>query len=150
MRGWRGSGEPGGRVARLIVDGMNVIGSRPDGWWRDRPAAARRLARRLEALASASGDELTVVFDGRPGRSGPPERPEGGPLRVLYARRGGRNAADERIAELVADAADPASLTVVTSDAALRREVEALGASVAGASLLLRRLDAFEGGEWGG
>ena len=132
-------------MARLIVDGMNVIGSRPDGWWRDRAAAVRRLVRRLEALAEASGDELTVVFDGRPGRSGPPESPEGAPLRVLYARRGGRNAADDRIAELVADDADPAALTVVTSDAALRREVEALGASVVGASLLLRRLDALEG-----
>ena len=132
-------------MARLIVDGMNVIGSRPDGWWRDRKAAMRRLARRLEALSSASGDELTVVFDGRPGRSGPPEQPEGEPLRVLYARRGGRNAADERIVELVADDADPASLTVVTSDAALRREVEALGAHVAGASVLLRRLDALDG-----
>ena len=133
-------------MARLIVDGMNVIGSRPDGWWRDRNAAARRLARRLEALAGASGDELTVVFDGRPGRSGPAEQPEGVPLRLLYARRGGRNAADERIAELVADDPDPASLTVVTSDAALRREVESLGAQVVGASVLLRRLDALEGG----
>ncbi len=131
-------------VERLIVDGMNVIGSRPDGWWRDRASAARRLVRRLEALAEASGDELTVVFDGRPGRSGPPEQPEGRPLRVLYARRSGRNAADERIAELVAEDAQPASLTVVTSDAALRREVEALGARVAGSSTLLRRLDALE------
>ena len=131
-------------VERLIVDGMNVIGSRPDGWWRDRAGAARRLVRRLKALTDASGDELTVVFDGRPGRSGPPEQPEGGPLRVLYARRGGRNAADERIAELVAEDAQPASLTVVTSDAALRREVEALGARVVGSSTLLRRLDALE------
>ena len=131
-------------VERLIVDGMNVIGSRPDGWWRDRAGAARRLVRRLEALAEASGDELTVVFDGRPGRSGPPEQPEGEPLRVLYARRSGRNAADERIAELVADDPDPASLTVVTSDGALRREVQALGARVVGAGTLLRRLDAPE------
>ncbi len=85
-----------------------------------------------------------MVFDGRPGRSGPPEQPEGEPLRVLYARRSGRNAADERIAELVADDPDPASLTVVTSDAALRREVQALGARVVGAGALLRRLDAPE------
>ena len=132
-------------VERLVVDGMNVIGSRPDGWWRDRAAAARRFVGRLEALAEASGDELTVVFDGRPGRSGPSEQPGGEPLRVLYARRGGRNAADERIAELVAEDADPASLTVVTSDAALRREVAALGAHVIGAGALLRRLDALDG-----
>ena len=131
-------------MERLIVDGMNVIGSRPDGWWRDRPGAMRRLVRRLEALAEVGGDELTVVFDGRPGRSGPPEQPEGDPLRVLYARRGGRDAADERIVEWVADDAEPASLTVVTSDAALRREVQALGARVVGAGALLRRLDALE------
>src|SRR5437660_1240678 len=45
---------------------MNVIGSRPDGWWRDRPGAMRALARRLEELAARTGDEVTVVFDGRP------------------------------------------------------------------------------------
>ncbi len=44
-------------MERLVVDGMNVIGSRPDGWWRDRAAAARRLVGRLEALAEASGDD---------------------------------------------------------------------------------------------
>lgn len=127
-------------MARLIVDGMNVIGSRPDGWWRDRAGAVRRLARQLEALAAASGDELTVVFDGRPGRSGPAEAPDGRPLRVLYARRRGPDAADERIAGLVAADADPASLTVVTSDAALRAEAERLGARVVGARTLLARL----------
>ena len=128
-------------MARWIVDGMNVIGSRPTGWWRDRPGAARRLVEQLTALAEASGDELTVVFDGRPARSGPPEAPEGALLRVLYARRRGPNAADERIAELVAADAEPASLTVVTSDRALRREVERLGGHVVGAGTLLRRLE---------
>ena len=128
-------------MARWIVDGMNVIGSRPTGWWRDRPGAARRLVEQLTALAETSGDELTVVFDGRPARSGPPEAPEGALLRVLYARRRGPNAADERIAELVAADAEPASLTVVTSDRALRREVERLGGHVVGAGTLLRRLE---------
>src|SRR3954452_19886165 len=46
----------------LIVDGMNVIGSRPDGWWRDRRAAHRRLVTALGAL----GDPVTVVLDGAP------------------------------------------------------------------------------------
>lgn len=133
-------------MARLIVDGMNVIGSRPDGWWRDRAGAARRLVERLEALAEASGDELTVVFDGRPGRGGPVEASGGAPPRVLYASRRGPNAADERIVELVEADDEPGSLTVVTSDAALRREVEELGARVVGASTLLRRLDELGGG----
>ena len=60
----RGGGE--GVVAqRWLVDGTNVVGSRPDGWWRDRPAAFRRLVEALGPLA-ANGDEVTVVFDGRP------------------------------------------------------------------------------------
>ena len=52
----------------LVVDGMNVIGSRPDGWWRDREAASRRLVDRLERLVRADGAEVTVVFDGHPAR----------------------------------------------------------------------------------
>ena len=43
---------------------MNVIGSRPTGWWRDRPGAMRQLVEELEAFAARSGDDVTVVFDG--------------------------------------------------------------------------------------
>ena len=50
----------------LVVDGMNVIGSRPDGWWRDREAASRRVVGRRERLVRADGAEVTVVFDGHP------------------------------------------------------------------------------------
>src|SRR5206468_3894050 len=46
----------------LVVDGMNVIGSRPDGWWRDRRGAQRALVQALGAL----GEPVTVVFDGAP------------------------------------------------------------------------------------
>ncbi len=49
-------------MARWIVDGMNVIGSRPDGWWRDRRGAMERLVRELESLDG----EVAVVFDGKP------------------------------------------------------------------------------------
>jgi predicted RNA-binding protein with PIN domain len=122
-------------MTRLIVDGMNVIGARPDGWWRDRDGAVRRLVEQLRAL----DEPIAVVLDGRP----LPDLPEGAHDRVLvaYARRGGRNAADDRIVEEVERDRDPATLTVVTSDAELRRRVEALGASVAGPSTLLARLD---------
>jgi predicted RNA-binding protein with PIN domain len=122
-------------MTRLIVDGMNVIGARPDGWWRDRDGAVRRLVEQLRAL----DEPIAVVLDGRP----LPDLPEGAHDRVLvaYARRGGRNAADDRIVEEVERDRDPAALTVVTSDAELRRRVEALGASVAGPSTLLARLD---------
>jgi predicted RNA-binding protein with PIN domain len=121
-------------MRRVIVDGMNVIGARPDGWWRDRDGAVRRLVDQLRAL----GEPLAVVFDGRP----PRDLPEGPYDRVLvaYARRGGRDAADDRIVEEVERDRDPSTLTVVTSDADLRRRVEALGAHVEGPSTLLARL----------
>ena len=53
-------------MSRWIVDGMNVIGSRPNGWWRDRPGAMRALVEELEAFAERGGEAVTVVFDGRP------------------------------------------------------------------------------------
>src|SRR5690242_20378972 len=64
--GHEGDHVPVTGTRRWIVDGMNVIGSRPDGWWRDRPAAMRALAERLGAYAAETGDEVTVVFDGKP------------------------------------------------------------------------------------
>src|SRR5262249_33863043 len=118
--------------ARVIVDGMNVIGSRPDGWWRDRPGAARRLISSLQARARNGDERIAVVLDGRP----LPDLAEGvhdGVL-VAYARRGGRDAADDRIVEEVAHDREPSTLTVVTSDRALRDRVRELGAQVESAS----------------
>jgi predicted RNA-binding protein with PIN domain len=119
---------------RWLVDGMNVIGSRPDGWWRDRPGAMRALTERLGDFAERDGGEVTVVFDG-----GPLEL-DGGDVRVLFASRRGPNAADDDIARLVAADADPASLTVVTSDSALAERVGEHGAEVVGAGEFRRRL----------
>ncbi len=126
------------RARRLIVDGNNVIGSRPDGWWRDRPGASRRLVTSLQDVARASGDRISVVFDGRP-LAGLPEGVHGGVL-VVYATRPGRDAADDRIVEEVARDRDPASLVVVTSDRALADRARSLGARVEGAGSLLDRL----------
>ncbi|HEX3424577.1 MAG TPA: hypothetical protein VHT30_00495, partial [Acidimicrobiales bacterium] len=70
---------------RWLVDAMNVIGSRPDGWWRDRPGAMRKLAASLKARAAATGDEVAVAFEGST-VAGLPAGSDGG-LRVLYARR---------------------------------------------------------------
>jgi predicted RNA-binding protein with PIN domain len=114
-------------VTRWIVDGMNVIGSRPTGWWRDRPGAMRALTRALGDLAGATGDQLTVVFDGRPFEL---EAPAG--VRVEFATRRGPNAADDDIAGLVEGDDEPAGLTVVTSDQTLAGRVRAAGASVVG------------------
>src|SRR4051794_20182160 len=109
---------------RWLVDGMNVVGSRPDGWWRDRRAAMRRLVGALERFAEETGDDVAVVFDGRPF-----ELEEGGRVEVGFAP-GGRNAADDTIAEWVGDDPHPGSLTVVTSDAELAARVRAAGAEV--------------------
>jgi predicted RNA-binding protein with PIN domain len=123
---------------RLVVDGNNVIGSRPDGWWRDRPGAARRLVAELDEFAKRTGDHVMVVFDGRPGpglAEGPHDL-----VHVVYARRAGRDAGDDRIVEEIASDDEPSSLTVVTSDRALARRARELGARVEGAGALTREL----------
>ncbi|MGQ0824539.1 MAG: NYN domain-containing protein [Actinomycetota bacterium] len=123
--------------SRLLVDVMNVIGSRPDGWWKDRDGAARRLIRSLQARARRTGERIAAVLDGR----ALPDLPEGvhdGVL-VAYATRRGRDAADDRIVSEVERDRDPASLTVVTSDRRLRERVQALGAQVAPASSVIDR-----------
>jgi nicotinic acid mononucleotide adenylyltransferase/predicted RNA-binding protein with PIN domain len=120
----------------LVVDGNNVFGSRPDGWWRDRDGAARNLVTELQSLAEQTGDRITVVFDGRP-LNGLEEGDHRG-VEVLYARRPGRDAGDDRIVETVASAADPHALVVVTSDRELARRVRELGAAVEGARSVRR------------
>ena len=115
----------------LVVDGNNVMGSRPDGWWRDRAGAAKRLVGQLGAWAARSGQDVLVSFDGPPPDGlVEPERVE-----VRFARRRGRDAADDDIAAFVADHDGP--VRVVTSDAALARRVAEHGAEVVGARTLL-------------
>jgi len=123
-------------VTRWIVDGMNVIGSRPTGWWRDRPGAMRELVEELKAFAERSGDPVTVVLDGKPFHL------EGGDhVTVQFASRRGRNAADDDIAALVESDDEPAELSVVTSDSDLARRVGDGGATVVGAGNFRRRLE---------
>jgi rRNA-processing protein FCF1 len=107
-----------------LVDGNNVMGSRPDGWWRDRAGAMQRLVGQLDDLAAASGERFAVVFDGRD-RDLEAERVD-----VAFAPD-----ADDAIAAR----AEP-GVTVVTSDAELARRARAGGADVVGAGTLLRRL----------
>ena len=120
---------------RWLIDGMNVIGSRPTGWWRDRRGAMRELVAALERFAAATGEEVTVVLDGRPFEL------EGDRVRVVFASRRGRDAADDDIAALAERDADPARLRVVTSDADLARRVQAAGAEVVGAGAFRSRLE---------
>jgi hypothetical protein len=118
---------------------MNVIGSRPDGWWRDRDAAVHRLVARLRRLPAA-GEPVTLVLDGPE----VPELPEGfaGGVEIVYARRRGADAGDDRVMELVREA--PHAYRVVTSDRGLRGRVQELGAETRGASAFLERLDALD------
>jgi predicted RNA-binding protein with PIN domain len=120
---------------RWIVDGMNVIGSRPTGWWRDRPGAMRDLVEELDAFAGRSGDQVTVVFDGSPFGL------ESDTVDVLFASRRGSNAADDDIAALVERDGDAGGVSVVTSDRDLARRARAAGAAVVGAGEFRRRLD---------
>ncbi|MGH2750569.1 MAG: NYN domain-containing protein [Actinomycetota bacterium] len=110
---------------RWLVDAMNVIGSRPDNWWSDQDRAMRSLAEVLDDYARITGDEVIVVFDKTPK---PP--PTATTVRLVYASRKGRNAADHEIVELVARDENPRGLRVVTSDKALGERVTALGAGL--------------------
>jgi predicted RNA-binding protein with PIN domain len=120
----------------VVVDGNNVMGSRPDGWWRDRAGAARRLVAQLGDWAANADRDVLVVFDGaRPAELDAPPRVE-----VRVARRSGRDAADDDIAAFVASHPAPERLRVVTSDAELALRVRAHGAAVVGARELLDQL----------
>ena len=119
---------------RWLVDGMNVVGSKPDGWWRDRRGAMRTLVERLEEFARSTDDEVAVVFDGRPF-----ELDGDGLVEVAFAP-GGRNAADYAIAEWVEGDDDPGSITVVSSDGELVDRVRTAGAEVVPAGSFRSRL----------
>lgn len=104
----------------LIVDGANVVGSVPDGWWRDRRGAAERLR---DLLAARGGDEeiILVVEGAARGVASVPG------VRVVPAPGSG----DDLIVELAADHADRGCV-VVTADRALRERVRAYGVRCAG------------------
>jgi predicted RNA-binding protein with PIN domain len=121
---------------RWIVDAMNVIGSRPDGWWKDRDAAMRDFARIVDGHARLTGKDITVVFDSDPRRL--PETPN---VTIVIARRRGADAADQEIEQLVVDEDDPGHLWVVSSDRALIDKVTALGAKAVSAGAFRNELE---------
>jgi predicted RNA-binding protein with PIN domain len=125
-------------VTILVVDGNNVIGSVPDGWWRDRPGAVRRLVDRLIRYAATTDADLHAVFD--VAQADLPEGEHDG-VTIHYATRRGRDAADDRILELLDEGLGDVDVEVVTSDRALADGARARGARVVGAGTLLARLD---------
>jgi predicted RNA-binding protein with PIN domain len=110
---------------RWIVDGMNVIGTRPDGWWQDRHAAMVRLVKMLEQWAASDGEHVTVVFE-QPPR--PPIRST--VIEIAHAPRARTDSADDEIVRLIKQDAQPALVRVVTSDRWLVDRVHATGATV--------------------
>jgi predicted RNA-binding protein with PIN domain len=123
---------------RWLVDASNVIGSVPDGWWKDREGATRRLLGALREYARRTGDELVVVLDAGPAEL---EGSEGG-VTVVRAPRRGRDAADEEIARRLGEDPQRHEVHVATSDRALAEQVRALGGQVEGARAFRRRLGA--------
>ena len=125
----------------LLIDAANVVGSRPDGWWRDRPGAARRLVDRVRR-AVAEGrltPPVVVVLEGAARRG--VEAATSGGVTVLHAPGSG----DDLLVTVTAEAAKAAEaaepVTLVTADRGLQGRVEALGAELAGPRWLLEMLD---------
>jgi predicted RNA-binding protein with PIN domain len=127
-----------GLARRWLVDGMNLIGSRPDRWWNDPDRAVRRLVEELGRYAAATGEDVTVVFDRQP-----PDVAAGahGATLVAFASRRGRDAADDEIVRMVAEDPAPGTLTVVTSDRRLVERARRLGAQVVSSGWFRRRVD---------
>ncbi len=115
----------------LVVDAANVVGSRPDGWWRDRAGAAGRLAAQLVAALDAGRldtDEVYIVLEGAARKAVVPDHEH---LHVVIAPADGDSAIVELAAALDGD------VTVVTADRGLR---ERLTAPAVGPGSLLSRL----------
>ncbi|MEV0647339.1 hypothetical protein AB0I28_18925 [Phytomonospora sp. NPDC050363] len=119
----------------VIVDAANVVGSVPDGWWRDRLGATTRLRDRIAGLADYGLPDPSV-----------PEWAAHGPVEVVMVVEGkargvepsdtvgvvsADGSGDDAIVALVAEAA-PRHTLVVTADRALRDRVTALGAAITG------------------
>jgi hypothetical protein len=131
------------------VDVANVMGSRPDGWWRDRPGAAVRLHAELAALAArgrpvlpddTEPEEFIMVLEGATRAAAPriqaaqnnaAQNNAGAGVRVVQADGSG----DDAIVALVRELSG--RRVVVTADRELRRRCEAAGAEVFGPSWLI-------------
>ncbi|MDQ6606759.1 MAG: NYN domain-containing protein [Actinomycetota bacterium] len=121
---------------RWLVDGMNVIGTRADAWWKDRDAAMLRLVDLLERWAAVEGEDVTVVFERKPS---PPIRST--VIEVAHAPKPRRDAADDEIIRRLQADPQPGAVRVATSDRWLADRAYALGASVEGADSFRNRLE---------
>jgi predicted RNA-binding protein with PIN domain len=131
-----GASAYGDEMQVLIVDGANVVGNRPDGWWRDRAGAARRLRERL-AAAHLPQDEVVLVLEGAGRRGNPADERSG--VRIVHAAGSGD---DEIVDEVVRQVAAEGGrdVVVVTADRELQDRVVAAGGQTRGPSWLLEQL----------
>jgi len=121
-------------MTTLIIDAANVVGSRPDGWWKDRAGAARRLHEQL-VVADLPYDDVVLILEGqakggvRPGRDGH--------VRTVHAPGAG----DETIVSQARAAVDRGDrVAVVTADRMLKARVGGVGAQALSPSWLLDQL----------
>jgi predicted RNA-binding protein with PIN domain len=115
----------------LVVDAANVVGSRPDGWWKDRAGAARRLHEQL-LVADPPYDVVVLVLEGA--AKGGVKAGRDGHLRTVHAKGEG----DDTIVEQARQAAARGDrVTVVTADRMLQARVQGVGAVAVGPSWLL-------------
>jgi predicted RNA-binding protein with PIN domain len=121
-----------------VVDAMNVIGSRPDGWWRDREGAIRRLVGQVDRWAERGDERVTVMLEREPRGEVDAERVE-----IAWAREGGADAADREILRWLPDWLAEDEVTVVTSDRDLRTKARAAGAAVVSSRRFRAELDSL-------
>jgi predicted RNA-binding protein with PIN domain len=123
-------------TVRWLVDGMNLIGTRPDRWWSDRDAAMLKLVDELERWAAGANEDVTVVFERAP-------RPviRSTVIEVAHAPRPKPDAADDEIVRRLREDPEAHRVRVVTSDRLLSVRAEALGASVEGSDSFRHRLE---------
>lgn len=121
--------------ALLLVDAANVIGSRPNGWWRDRPRAAQEFIERVRAAVGAGrlGEPVVVVLEGAARRGVEAGVVDG--VTVVHAPGSG----DDTLLAVTADATR--QVTLVSADRELCRRAEGLGANVARPRWLIDLLD---------
>jgi hypothetical protein len=117
----------------LIVDGANVVGSRPTGWWRDRAGAAKRLHEAI-AATDLGYAAVVLVLEGEAKRGQPVG--DDGAIHTVHAPGSGDDAIVQQVLTRSRDGDD---VVVVTADRLLRERVAAAGGSSIGPSWLLAR-----------
>ncbi len=115
---------------------MNVIGTRPDAWWKDRHGAMVRLVDLLERWVAAGGDDVVVVFEQ------PPSPPISSTvIEVAHAPRPRRDSGDDEIVRRLRADPEPDQVRVVTSDRWLADRARVAGATVEPAESFRARLE---------